>query len=225
MSFSGPLPGAQSQIELRDPKSLRPTLGNARTHSPKQVRQIADSIHRFGFVNPVLIDAGGDIIAGHGRVAAAQLLGLAEVPVLPITHLTPAEKRAYILADTRLAEKAGWDKEILAIELQALIDLDFEVELVGFELAEIDLILDEDRARTGPSEPEAADLVPSVASGPAITLAGDVWCLGPHRLICGDARDPAALDRLLGKDEVDLIFTDPPYNVAIDGHVGGLGKV
>ena len=212
-------------VEMRAPKSLRPYTGNARTHSPKQVRQIADSIRRFGFVNPVLIDAEGEIIAGHGRVLAAELLGLKDVPVLAVTHLTPAEKRAYILADNRLAEKAGWDKEILAIELQALIDFDFEVDLTGFELAEIDLILDEDRARRLQTEPEAADLVPPVPPGPPITQSGDLWQLGAHRLICGDALDPEALSKLLGTDEVDLIFTDPPYNVAIDGHVGGLGKV
>ena len=145
MTLATPLRRAQSQIEMRDPKSLRSYVGNARTHSPKQLRQIADSIRRFGFVNPILIDAEGDIIAGHGRLAAAELLGLAEVPVLLITHLSPVEKRAYILADNRLAEKAGWDKEILAIELQALVDFDFEVELTGFELAEIDVILDEVR--------------------------------------------------------------------------------
>lgn len=225
MTLSTPLPRAQSQIELRDPKSLRPYAANARTHSPKQVRQIADSIRRFGFVNPVLIDVEGEVIAGHGRLAAAQLLGLTEVPVLPITHLSPAERRAYILADNRLAEKAGWDKEILAIELQALVDLDFEVELAGFELAEIDLILDEDRARGSKSEPEEADLVPPVPLGPAITQPGDVWRLGAHRLICGDAREPKVLAKLLGSDDVDLIFTDPPYNVAVDGHVGGMGKV
>ena len=225
MTHSTSLNRVQSQIEMRDPKSLRPYAGNARTHSRKQIRQIADSIERFGFVNPILIDAEGDIIAGHGRLAAAQLLGIPEVPVLPVIHLSPAEKRAYILADNRLAEKAGWDKEILAIELQSLIDLDFEVELVGFELAEIDLILDEDRARNATGESDLADQFPPVAKGPAITQVGDIWSLGAHRLICGDARDPKALAKLLGDEEVDLVFTDPPYNVAVDGHVGGLGKV
>jgi len=225
MSLVTPLPHPHAQIEMRDPKSLRPYVRNARTHSPKQIRQIADSIRRFGFVNPILIDADGDIIAGHGRLAAAELLGLREVPVLPVTHLTPEEKRAYILADNRLAEKAGWDKEILAIELQALVEFDFEVEITGFELAEIDLILDEDRARRSDTTPEAADLVPPPSAGPPITQTGDLWQLGAHRLICGDARDPKALARLLEGEEVDLIFTDPPYNVEVDGHVGGLGKV
>jgi DNA modification methylase len=225
MTLSTSLPRGQSQIELRDPKSLRPYAGNARIHSPKQVRQIADSIRRFGFVSPVLVDDAGEIIVGHGRVDAAKLLGMSEVPVLSITHLSPAEKRAYILADNRLAEKAGWDKEILAIELQTLVDLDFDLEVVGFELAEIDLILDEDRLHKSKTEPDVADEVPPVAMGPAVSQPGDIWQLGAHRLICGDARDPKALAKLLGGDEVDLIFTDPPYNVAVDGHVGGLGKV
>jgi DNA modification methylase len=225
MTIAASLPRVQSQVELRDLASLRPYAGNARTHSPKQVRQIAESIRRFGFVNPILVDADGDVIAGHGRLAAAKVLGLTEVPVLPVTHLTPAEKRAYILADNRLAEEAGWDKEILAIELQALIDLDFEVDITGFDLAEIDLLLDEDRVRKTQAEPEAADVVPEMPEGPPITAPGDLWRLGAHRLICGDARDPEALAKLLAGDEVDMIFTDPPYNVKVDGHVGGRGRV
>lgn len=225
MTLATPLPQAESQIERRDPKSLRANAGNARTPSPKQVQQIADNINRFGFVSPILIDADGDIIAGHDRLAAAQLLGLTEVPVLQVTHLSPGEKRAYISADNRLAEKAGWDKEILAIELQALIEIDFEVELSGFDLAEIDKILDGDRARKSETELEAADVVPAVSSGPPITQPGELLRLGAHRVIYGDARDPQALAKLLGGDEVDMIFTDPPYNVEVDVHVGGLGKV
>jgi len=131
------------QIETLAVEALRPYARNARTHSNKQIRQIARSIERFGFCNPVLIDDQGQIIAGHGRVAAAKLLGIKEVPTVKLAHLSDAEKRAYILADNRLAEKAGWDREILAIELQALVSLDFEVELTGFETAEVDLILDE----------------------------------------------------------------------------------
>lgn len=215
-----------AQIEHRPVASLRPYARNARTHSRAQVKEIAASIRTFGFVNPILVDVSGEIIAGHGRLEAAKLLGLEVVPVLPITHLTPAQKRAYILADNRLAEKAGWDREILAIELQGLIDLDFEVELTGFAIAEIDLILDEDRARQPGHAPlDAADVIPDLAPGPAITRPGDLWQLGAHRLICGDARDAKALDALLGNEAVDLIFTDPPYNVAIDGHVGGLGRI
>ncbi len=204
---------------------LVPYARNARTHSRAQVRQIADSIARFGFVNPVLVSAAGEIIAGHGRVAAAKLLGLAEVPVLELAHLSEAERRAYVLADNRLAEAAGWDRGLLAVELQALIDVDFEVELTGFALAEIDGILDAARA-ADPSAagPEGADDVPDLSAGPAVTQPGDVWRLGGHALLCGDARDADGARRLLGAEAVDMVFTDPPYNVPIEGHVSGLGR-
>ena len=131
------------RIEVLPVHQLTPYSNNARTHSKKQIRQIAESIRRFGFTNPVLIDDNGQIIAGHGRVEAAKLIGLATLPVIRLSHLSPAEKRAYILADNRLAEKAGWDREILAIELQELIDLDFDVELTGFEAADVDRVLDD----------------------------------------------------------------------------------
>ena len=224
MALSIPTMTTQS-IELRPIEALIPYQGNARTHSRAQIKQIAASITAFGFVNPILVDAHDQVIAGHGRLAAAKHLGLTEVPVLPVTHLSSAEKRAYILADNRLAEKAGWDRDILAIELQALIEFDFEVELTGFAIAEIDVILDDARERGGGATGDAADDVPAVPSGPAITKLGDLWQLGPHRLICGDARDANALGALLGNQPVDLIFTDPPYNVAIEGHVSGLGRV
>ena len=134
---------ARLQVEWISAAALKPAHTNARTHSKRQIEQIAQSIERFGFLNPVLIDASGTIICGHGRVEAARRLGLSRVPTLRIEHLTDAEKRAYILADNKLAEKAGWDREILAIELQALVDMDFEIELTGFEMAEVDFILDE----------------------------------------------------------------------------------
>jgi ParB-like chromosome segregation protein Spo0J len=211
-------------IETVAVEALRPYERNARTHSNKQVRQIARSIERFGFCNPVLIDDQGQIIAGHGRVAAAKLLGIKEVPTVKLAHLSDAEKRAYILADNRLAEKAGWDREILAIELQALVSLDFEVELTGFETAEVDLILDEaTEAAGGPGGRE--DETPVYKAGPAVTRPGDLWELGPHRLLCADARDPAAYVRLLDNTEAEFVFTDPPYNVPIDGHVCGLGRI
>src|SRR5262249_46798496 len=136
-------PCAKSSIHWRALAIAITYPHNARTHSKRQIEQIARSIERFGFLNPVLIDASGATIAGHGRVEAAKLLGLSHVPTLRIEHLSDAEKRAYILADNKLAAKAGWDREILAIELQALVDMDFEIELTGFEMAEVDLILDE----------------------------------------------------------------------------------
>ena len=203
---------------------LRPYPNNARTHSKKQVRQIANSIAKFGFCNPVLIDDDKQIIAGHGRVEAAKLLGIDAVPTCRLSHLSEADKRAYILADNKLAEKAGWDKQILAIELQCLIDLDVEIELTGFEMPEIDIILEDAREADGASSgPE--DAVPQHSSGPAVTRTGDLWLLGNHRLMCADARDGAAYDRLLEGAKAEFVFTDPPYNVAIDGNVCGLGRI
>jgi 16S rRNA G966 N2-methylase RsmD len=211
-------------VEMLPTEALKPYAGNARTHSKKQIRQIAKSIEHFGFCNPVLIDNNRQIIAGHGRVAAAKLLRLSVVPTVSLSHLSEAQKRAYILADNRLAEKAGWDREILAIELQALVELDFEVELTGFEVAEIDLCLEEAREATG--EPSGLeDEVPAYADTHAVTRPGDLWQLGPHLLLCADARDPTAYVRLMGDAKAEFVFTDPPYNVPIDGHVCGLGRV
>ncbi len=203
--------------------SLRPYRRNARTHSLKQIAQIAASIRTFGFNNPVLVDKDGIIIAGHGRVAAAKSLALETVPVIRLEHMSEAEKRAYILADNKLAEKAGWDAEILAIELQNLLDfdLDFDLSITGFELPEIDVLIGSLDSK--PAKPDPADAVPAVV-GPAVTRLGDTWQIGPHRLICGDALQRETYDRLLDGDRAQMVFTDPPYNVRIDGHVSGLGK-
>jgi DNA modification methylase len=201
---------------------LQPYARNARTHSPKQVAQIAASIREFGFNSPILIDRDGEIIAGHGRVEAAKLLGLETVPCVRLEHLSDAQKRAYILADNKLAEKAGWDREILAIELQHLtsLDLDFDVTVTGFEMAEIDLLLG-----SPASEGDSVDRVPPIECGPAVTQFGDIWQIGRHRLICGDATNAATYARLLDGEKAQMIFTDPPYNVKIDGNVCGLGSV
>jgi DNA modification methylase len=213
-----------TEVIERSVASLKPYARNARTHSKKQIKQIASSIERFGFVNPVLIGDDGDIIAGHGRVEAAKQLGLRTVPTLALSHLSETERRAYVLADNKLALNAGWDREILAIELQGLVDLDFDVELTGFSLAEIDFVLDE-AGEADPDAPDAAeDAVPNI-TGPAVSRMGDVWILGRHKLVCGDARSSDAYARLLGNERVDMVFTDPPYNVAIDGNVCGLGSV
>jgi DNA modification methylase len=214
----------QPSIEMLPVAGLRPYSGNARTHSRKQVRQIADSIQRFGFTNPVLVSDTGEIIAGHGRVMAAKELGMPAVPTLRLSHLSAEERRAYVLADNKLALNAGWDVEILAIELQALVDLDFDVTLTGFSLAEIDLTLDHARDASVTASDPAADAIPEPPINP-VTRAGDLWMLGRHRLLCGDARSKDDVAKLIGGEQVDLIFTDPPYNVRIDGHVGGLGSV
>src|SRR5580704_5645179 len=211
-------------ITYRDVAELKPYSRNARTHSRAQIKQIAQSIDKFGFTNPILIDDEDQIIAGHGRAAAAKLLGATDVPTVRLSHLSAAEKRAYILADNRLAEKAGWDREILAIELQGLIDQDFEVELTGFEMGEIDVILDEaEEAKREASGPE--NDIPPPLPGPTVSQPGDLWILGAHRLLCGDAREHLSYARLLTGEKAEFVFTDPPYNVPIDGHVCGLGRV
>jgi len=212
------------QVEFILVSELRPYPKNARTHSKRQIRQLANSIEKFGFCNPVLVDDENQIIAGHGRVEAAKVLGIDAVPTCRLSHLSEAEKRAYILADNKLAEQAGWDQELLAIELQGLIDLDFDVDLTGFAMPEIDLILEDAfEAKGEPSGPE--DDVPEPAPGPAVTQLGDLWISGNHRLLCGDARAQTAYDTLLDGAKAQFVFTDPPYNVAIDGNVCGLGRI
>jgi ParB/Sulfiredoxin domain len=174
----GAVPGNR-KLEMMPIDRIVPSKRNARTHSQRQIRQIAESIRRFGFTNPVLIDDCGEILAGHGRVAAAKLLGLRSVPILRLSHLSPAEKRAYVLADNKLADNAGWDREILAVELQELIGLNFDVELTGFEMTEVDISLDV-------SDKLKPDHARDPRCGRAVSQPGDVWMLGNHRLVCGD---------------------------------------
>ena len=211
-------------IRLRAVGSLRPSHHNARTHSVKQIHQIAASIEAFGFTNPILIDADDGIIAGHGRLEAAKLLGMEQIPTIRLDHLTEAQKRAYVIADNKLAELAGWDDELLALEFQYIteIDIDFSVEITGFETAEIDLLIESLEAGEDGS-PE--DEVPEVADVPPVTRLGDLWHLDEHRLACGDATDPDTYAPLLNGAQAQMVFTDPPYNVSIDGHVCGLGKI
>jgi DNA modification methylase len=210
--------------ELAPLSRLKPYKGNARTHSKKQIQQIADSIARFGFNVPILTNDDDQIIAGHARAEAAKLLGLAAVPSLRLSHLSPAEQRAFVLADNKLAQNAGWDREMLAIELQGLVDLDFEVELTGFETPEIDIILEDgDGAKAEANGPE--DQVPGPRPDACVTRPGDVWVLGKHRIICGSALEDADYVRLLGDDKAEFVFTDPPYNVRIDGNVCGKGAI
>lgn len=201
---------------------LIPHDKNPRTHSKRQIEQIAKSIKRFGFVNPVLLDKDGNILAGHGRIEAAKSLGLASVPTLDIGAMSDAERRAYIVADNRLAELAGWDSELLSLELEAILEAmpDFDIGAIGFDDGELDALL---AAGEGPVED---DQIPEVEAGkPAVTRLGDIWQLGNHRIMCGDARDGAALDQLMNGEVAQMIFTDPPYNVKVDGHICGMGSV
>jgi DNA modification methylase len=208
------------QIALSD---LIPWTRNARTHSKKQIRQLAGSIETFGFTNPVLIDEQRRILAGHGRVEAARLLGWESVPCLRLDHMSETEKRAYVLADNKLALNAGWDEELLAAELGVLLsaDLDFDLSITGFSLPEIDGLL-ESVAPEEPGDP-ADDALPGEA--PARVRPGDIWQLGPHRLICGDALNAQLVADLMAGQKARMVFSDPPYNVKIDGHVGNSGKI
>jgi hypothetical protein len=208
-------------FENRPTHSLRLYPGNARTHSPKQIKQISRSIDRFGFNNPVLVDDDDQIIAGHGRVEAAKLLNMKTVPTVRLSHLSETEKKAYILADNRLAEKAGWDNEVLAIELQGLVDLGFDVLLTGFEPADVDIIIE----GIGDESEQPENQVPEEKSGPPVSRLGDVWTLGKHILVCGDSTDAATYKLLMDDDKAEFVFTDPRYNVKIDGNVSGFGRV
>ena len=212
-----------SQIEYVAVSRLKPWAKNARTHSKKQIRQVADSIETFGFTNPVLIDAEHHILAGHARVEAAKSIGLERVPCVCLDHMTPEQKRAYVLADNKLALNAGWDEVILAEELEALLefDLDFDVTITGFEMPEIDSLLLDQNTEIKKDNP--LDNLPKKA--PRRCNLGDLWQLGKHRLICGSALEHATFEKLMGGERAAMVFTDPPYNVPIDGHVGNSGQI
>ena len=186
---------------------VRPYERNPRTHSPEQITRIAASLLEFGWTNPILVDADGGIVAGHGRLLAAKELGMATVPVIELPHLTEAQRRAYIIADNRLALDAGWDEDLLAEELKALGELDFNLELTGFDLDELhDLLEDETVEEVAAPEPPEDP----------VSRPGDLWILGNHRLLCGDSSDPAAVDRLLAGAPIHLVNCDPPYNVRVE---------
>ena len=196
-------------VEHRSLGSLIPYARNARTHSPAQVSLIAGSIREFGFTNPILVDRENGIIAGHGRLMAAQQLGLESVPVIELAHLTEAQKRAYVLADNKLAEQAGWDKELLALELGDLSELGVDLSTLGFEGGELD-----DLFRTDEPDPREED-TPEPPADP-VSQPGYLWVLGKHRVICGDATDRQTVERLLDGVRPSLMVTDPPYGVEYD---------
>ena len=196
------------QIAWRPLGELIPYARNPRTHSDAQVAQIAASIREFGWTNPVLVDGANGIIAGHGRVLAARKLGLERVPVIELAHMSEAQKRAYVLADNQLALNAGWDEALLRLELADLSELGFDLGLIGFGEGELERLL-AGEGRTGLTEDDEAPALPEQA----ITQPGDLWVLGEHRLLCGDATVPADVERVLDGQLADMTFTDPPYNV------------
>lgn len=193
-------------------EELIPYAANSRTHSDEQVNQIAASIKEFGFNNPVLIDKDNGIIAGHGRVMAAQKLGMEEVPTICLDHLTDAQRRAYIIADNKLALNAGWDDEALQAEIDRLRDEEFDVALLGFDDDELDALI-QDMETEGLTD---EDEVPEVPEQP-VTVEGDVWLLGNHRLMCGDSTSVDAVDKLMDGEKADMLHTDPPYGVDYEG--------
>jgi DNA modification methylase len=212
-------------VVYQDVSALKPRSTNPRTHSKKQIIQIANAIRRFGFTNPILVDDANGIVAGHGRIEAAKIVGLDQVPTVRLSAMSEAEIRAYVIADNRLGENAGWDRALLGLELQYLteLEIDFDVTLTGFELPEIDILIGDLSLAANDNDP--ADAVVEVASGPAISRPGDVWQIGNHRLICGDSTRLETYQQLLGDARAQVVFSDPPYNVPIIGHVGGLGAI
>lgn len=210
-----PIATMAERIELWPVERLQPYAKNARTHSEDQVDQIAASIREFGFTNPILVDSADGIIAGHGRLMASKRLGLATVPVIVLDHLTDAQRRAYILADNKLALNAGWDNVLLAQELEQLNAEGFDLDLIGFTDDELaDLIADNDNIEQVPEGDE--DAAPEAPAQPVAVL-GDVWVLGKHRLMCGDSTMLDQVERVMDGGKADMIFTDPPYGVDYEG--------
>ena len=200
-------------IEMRPIDALIPHVRNAKQHSDAQVAQIAASIREFGWGAPILVDGQNNVIAGHGRLLAARKLGLAEVPVVPMTHLTGIQRRALILADNKIGENAEWDDELLGLELSELHDAGFDLELTGFDADEIaDLLVVE--AVEGLTDPDAAPEVQAVA----VTKQGDVWLMGKHRIICGSSTDASTVEKVLNGVQPHLMVTDPPYGVVYDAN-------
>lgn len=219
---------SKSSIIWTDLKTLRPYAHNAKVHSKAQIKKIAASIKEFGFLNAIIIDGDDNIIAGHGRLEAALLLEMTEIPVIQANHLTPAQVKTYRLADNRLAEDATWDERLLAIEIKTLTleAPDLAITHTGFEMGEIDVILGANENELLSSQPDPDDALPGEEEDALpVSQLGDLWALGQNRLYCGDALDPDSYAQLMGGETARMIFTDPPYNVPVQGHISGKGKI
>jgi ParB-like chromosome segregation protein Spo0J len=212
-------------VTYRAITELKPDPRNARVHSKAQIRQLAASIEAFGFNVPILVDAQNHVLAGHGRLLACKQLGYAQVPTIALEHLSAAQARAFQLADNRLAEIAIWDERLLAEQLKELseLDLDFSLESIGFSMGEIDFRI-ESLSAAADEAADPDDVLPTRA-GVAVSRAGELWALDAHRLLCADAQQPASYVQLLQGALAAVIFSDPPYNVAINGHVSGKGAI
>lgn len=214
----------ERKLEMVPLNLLKPARRNARMHSKKQIELIAQSIRRFGWINPIIADDLGQIVAGHARAAAAKLLGLKNVPVIRVTDLGEFELRAYTLADNKLALKSEWDRKLLAVEFGelelALPEVDLNLDITGFEACEVDSIMSDFLDPTT----DGVDEIPTLSTSPVSKL-GDLFLLGHHRIVCGDAKLQQVYDSLMGSEIATMCFLDPPYNVRIDGHAGGRGSV
>lgn len=214
------------QIEYVQTEAIKPYQQNPRIHKSKQVEQIAKSITQFDFNNPILTDEKNVIIGGHGRLLAAQKLGLTEVPVIRLLHLSEAQKRAYRIADNKLTENGQWDVDLLKLEFSELekLSLDFSLDLTGFDIADIDIILDDSLTDKNTKIDEKANAIPFIPESEIVTKTGDIWQLDKHKLICGNSLEAQTYRELFQDKKASMIFTDPPYNVKVDGHICGLGK-
>ena len=218
-------PNAKIAVIYRSIRDLKPDPKNPRVHTKHQVRQIARSIEAFGFNVPVLIDGGGNVIAGHGRVLACKTLGQSEVPTICLDHLTPVQAKAFMIADNRLSENSSWDEQLLSQSLKELssIELDFQIDVTGFDMGEIDVRI-ESLDQPSSDKPDSVDQFMK-AKEPAVTQEGDLWLLGKHRILCGNSLLPENYSTLMAGKLATIVFEDPPYNVKIQGHVGGKGKI
>lgn len=208
-------------FEFLQLSEIKDNPNNARRHDRRQIAKLCRSIRKFGFTSPAVIDEANQLLCGHARVAAARLLGLDSIPVVRATHLSEADKRAFMIADNRLAELATWDQQALRRELSFLSDLDIDYDFspIGLDTGQVDFIID-----GGMEADDRADTLPSVPDVP-VSKPCDLWLMGEHRVVCGSALDPSSYRALMGDEKADMVFTDPPYNVPIDGHTGGKGTV
>ncbi len=225
-NFDDAHPDANVQLKVtyRATDQLTPNPKNLRQHPRKQIRQLAESIRTFGFISPIVIDGGRNVVIGHGRWMAARQIGLAEVPTIQVEHLSQEQLTALMIADNQLANSV-WDERLLAEQLKELsvLDLDFNLEVMGFEMGEIDLLIE--GLAGGNAKDDPADAIPAMPERPPVSRTGDLWLLDRHRLCCGSALDRRAYEVLMDGERAGTVFTDPPYNVPIDGHASGLGAI
>ncbi len=214
-------------VEYVNTSDIKPYKSNPKIHKNRQIRQIVNSISEFKFNNPILIDENNVIIAGHGRLLAAKHLNMLQIPVIKLTHLSEVQKKAYRIADNKLTENGEWDFDLLKVELEDLnsLNLDFNLDITGFDTADIDVMLDDTLTRKEVKLDEKANSLPFIPANEVLSKEGDIWLLGKHRIICGNALEKDTYANLFEGKKADMIFTDPPYNVKVDGHVCGLGKI